>query len=166
MSKQQLVNKKRKDIKGTIAKIVRIVSLIISFGFVALAGIEVISGYLGDISLFGFNLTVAQQQITHYITSGGLALTGGFGIGLNEYLNRKLNQARTLVNEAMKITLETLNQVNEYQKSIGVKYDKIKMELENNNKLLTAFLETRLESKLISEETRAIIEGVLNETKH
>ena len=31
MSKQQLVNKKRKDIKGTIAKIVRIVSLIISF---------------------------------------------------------------------------------------------------------------------------------------
>jgi len=66
----------------------------------------------------------------------------------------------------MKITLETLNQVNEYQKSIGVKYDKIKMELENNNKLLTAFLETRLESKLISQETRAIIEGVLNETKH
>jgi len=63
MSKQQLVNKKRKDIKGTIAKIVRIVSLIISFGFVALAGIEVISGYLGDISLFGFNLTEHSNKL-------------------------------------------------------------------------------------------------------
>ena len=86
-----------------------------SFVFIALSGVEIISGLLGDVSLFGFNLTEVQQKITHYITSGGLAIVGGLGVVLNDFLNRKLIESRNLTNQALQSAI-----------SVGDKYGEIK----------------------------------------
>ena len=101
-----------------VKKIIKYLTIAISFGFIALSGVEIISGLIGDVSLFGFNLTEGQQKITHYITSGGLAVVGGLGVGLNDVLNRKLIESRNLTNQALQSAI-----------SVGEKYGEMKKEV-------------------------------------
>ena len=159
----------------TVKKIIKYVSLIISFGFIALSGIEFISGLLGEISLFGFNLTEAQQQITHYITSGGLAIVGGGGVLINELLNNKLNEARKQTNlvlekfltlyekyEVIEKTIKNLdiNSTNRIQELKNEIYTQ-KIETQELVKLVKVDLETKLSNTLIDIKTKELINKAL-----
>lgn len=115
--------------RDIIAKVVKVVAIAISLGFISLSGIEVISNYVGtDISFLGFNLTETQQQITSYVASGGFATIGLVGIGFNDYLNRKQREAMLLVNTTLEkfLTLQT-------------NFDTLKNEIINIKKETTTF---------------------------
>lgn len=148
-----------------VKKIIKVLAIAISFGFIGLSGIEVVSGLLGDVSLFGFNLTEVQQKITHYITSGGLAIIGGLGVVLNDFLNRKLIESRNLTNQALQSAI-----------SVGDKYSEIKNEVRelrilvkqltaDNSKLadlITADLTAKLSNPLIDKKAKELIEEAIN----
>lgn len=151
-----------------VKKIIKVLAIAISFGFIALSGVEIVSGLLGDVSLFGFNLTELQQKITHYITSGGLAIIGGLGVVLNDYLNRKLIESRNLTNQALQSAI-----------SVGEKYGEIKNEVrelrilikqltaDNSQlaELIAADLSAKLSNPLIDKKAKELIEGALNGKK-
>lgn len=151
-----------------VKKIIKVLAIAISFGFIALSGVEVVSGLLGDVSLFGFNLTEVQQKITHYITSGGLAIVGGLGVVLNDFLNRKLIESRNLTNQALQSAI-----------SVGDKYSEIKNEVrelrilvkqltaDNSHlaELITADLSAKLSNPLIDKKAKELIEEAINGKK-
>ena len=157
-------------------KAIKIIALIISFGFIGISGIEVVSGLLGEITLFGFNLTEAQQQITHYITSGGLALTGGFGIALNEFLNKKLNESRAITNLTLEkfLTLadeykvvkgelvNTRKDLNVFKQEVNNQVFALTNDIKNLVVLTRVELETKLSNPLIDKTTKELIERALN----
>ena len=162
-----------------LSKIIKVIALVISFGFIGLSGIEVVSGLLGDISLFGFNLTEAQQQITHYITSGGLAITGGVGIAVNELLNKKLKESRDITNLTLDKFLTLTdeykalkNETNAIRNDIVLFKENVSNEifnLTNDIKSLVGLtrveLETKLSNPLIDKTTKELIERALNDGK-
>lgn len=151
-----------------VKKIIKFLAIATSFVFIALSGVEIISGLLGDVSLFGFNLTEVQQKITHYITSGGLAIVGGLGVVLNDFLNRKLIESRNLTNQALQSAI-----------SVGDKYGEIKNEVrelrilikqltaDNSHlaELIAADLSAKLSNPLIDKKAKELIEGALNGKK-
>lgn len=151
-----------------VKKIIKVLAIAISFGFIALSGVEVVSGLLGDVSLFGFNLTEVQQKITHYITSGGLAIIGGLGVVLNDFLNRKLIESRNLTNQALQSAI-----------SVGDKYSEIKNEVRELRilvkqltadnahlaELITADLNAKLSNPLIDKKAKELIEEAINGKK-
>lgn len=151
-----------------VKKIIKVLAIAISFGFIALSGVEVVSGLLGDVSLFGFNLTEVQQKITHYITSGGLAIIGGLGVVLNDFLNRKLIESRNLTNQALQSAI-----------SVGDKYSEIKNEVrelrilvkqlaaDNSHlaDLIAADLSAKLSNPLIDKKAKELIEEAINGKK-
>lgn len=159
-----------------LSKIIKVIALIISFGFIGLSGIEVVSGLLGDISLFGFNLTEAQQQITHYITSGGLAITGGVGIAVNELLNKKLKESRDITNltldkfltltdeyKALKGELaNTRKDLNVFKQEVNNQVFALTNDIKNLVWLTRVELETKLSNPLIDKTTKELIETALN----
>lgn len=156
-------------------KAIKVILTVISFGFIALSGIEIISGLVGDISLFGFNLTVAQQKVTHYITSGGFAVLGGSGFLVNEFLNKKLREAREITNtvlekfleiraeyerinkEIEKVRTELPNKVQELKNEIYTQ----KVETQELVKLVRVDLETKLSNPLIDKHAKELIERAL-----
>lgn len=162
-----------------IAKVLKFITLLISFGFVGLSSIEVISGQLGDISLFGFNLTETQQQITHYITSGGMALLGGLGIGINEFLNKKLKESRELTNSLLEKFLTLTEQYKTLEKDLVNTKKEISLlrsDLSNElefltvkfsefNDLIRADLNTKLSNPLIDRKAKELIERALGNEK-
>lgn len=151
-----------------VKKIIKVLAIAISFGFIALSGVEVVSGLLGDVSLFGFNLTEVQQKITHYITSGGLAIIGGLGVVLNDFLNRKLIESRNLTNQALQSAI-----------SVGEKYSELKNEVrelrilvkqltaDNSHlaDLIAADLSAKLSNPLIDKKAKELIEEAINGKK-
>lgn len=148
-----------------VKKIIKVLAIAISFGFIGLSGVEVVSGLLGDVSLFGFNLTELQQKTTHYITSGGLAIIGGFGVVLNDFLNRKLIESRNLTNQALQSAI-----------SVGDKYSEIKNEVRELRvlvkqltadnahlaDLIAADLSAKLSNPLIDKKAKELIEEAIN----
>lgn len=160
-----------------LSKAIKVVALVISFGFIGLSGIEVVSGLLGDISLFGFNLTEAQQQITHYVASGGLAITGGIGITINELLNKKLRESReitnltldkflTLADEYKALKTET-NAVRKdivlFKENVSNEIFNLTSDIKNLVELTRVELETKLSNPLIDKTTKELIERALND---
>lgn len=151
-----------------VKKIIKFLAIATSFVFIALSGVEIISGLLGDVSLFGFNLTEVQQKITHYITSGGLAIVGGLGVVLNDFLNRKLIESRNLTNQALQSAI-----------SVGDKYGEIKNEVrelrilikqltaDNSHlaELITTDLSAKLSNPLIDKKAKELIEEAINGKK-
>ena len=151
-----------------VKKIIKYLAIAISFGFIALSGVEIISGLIGDVSLFGFNLTELQQKITHYITSGGLAMIGGLRVGLTDFLNRKLIESRNLTNQALQSAI-----------SVGEKYSEIKQEVrelrilikqlsaDNSHlaELIAAVLSAKLSNPLIDKIAKELIEEAKNGKK-
>lgn len=151
-----------------VKKIIKVLAIATSFVFIALSGVEIISGLLGDVSLFGFNLTEVQQKITHYITSGGLAIVGGLGVVLNDFLNRKLIESRNLTNQALQSAI-----------SVGEKYGEIKNEVrelrilikqltaDNSHlaELITTDLSAKLSNPLIDKKAKELIEEAINGKK-
>lgn len=157
-------------------KAIKIIALIISFGFIGLSGIEVVSGLLGEITLFGFNLTEAQQQITHYVASGGLAITGGIGITINELLNKKLRESReitnltldkflTLADEYKALKTET-NAIRKdivlFKENVSNEIFNLTSDIKNLVELTRVELETKLSNPLIDKTTKELIERALN----
>lgn len=162
-----------------LSKIIKVIALVISFGFIGLSGIEVVSGLLGDISLFGFNLTEAQQQITHYITSGGLAITGGVGIAVNELLNKKLKESRditnltldkflTLADEYKELKTETnaiRNDIVLFKENVSNEIFNLTNDIKSLVELTRVELEAKLSNPLIDKTTKELIERALNDGK-
>ena len=162
-----------------LSKIIKVIALVISFGFIGLSGIEVVSGLLGDISLFGFNLTEAQQQITHYITSGGLAITGGVGIAVNELLNKKLKESRditnltldkflTLTDEYKALKNETnaiRNDIVLFKENVSNEIFNLTNDIKSLVELTRVELEVKLSNPLIDKTTKELIERALNDGK-
>lgn len=159
-----------------LSKVIKVIALVISFGFIGLSGIEVVSGLLGDISLFGFNLTEAQQQITHYVASGGLAITGGIGITINELLNKKLRESReitnltldkflTLADEYKALKTET-NAIRKdivlFKENVSNEIFNLTSDIKNLVELTRVELETKLSNPLIDKTTKELIERALN----
>lgn len=159
-----------------LSKVIKVIALVISFGFIGLSGIEVVSGLLGDISLFGFNLTEAQQQITHYVASGGLAITGGIGITINELLNKKLRESReitnltldkflTLTDEYKALKTET-NAIRKdivlFKENVSNEIFNLTSDIKNLIELTRVELETKLSNPLIDKTTKELIERALN----
>lgn len=159
-----------------LSKAIKVIALVISFGFIGLSGIEVVSGLLGDISLFGFNLTEAQQQITHYVASGGLAITGGIGITINELLNKKLRESReitnltldkflTLADEYKALKTET-NAIRKdivlFKENVSNEIFNLTSDIKNLVELTRVELETKLSNPLIDKTTKELIERALN----
>lgn len=160
-----------------LSKAIKVIALVISFGFIGLSGIEVVSGLLGDISLFGFNLTEAQQQITHYVASGGLAITGGIGITINELLNKKLRESReitnltldkflTLADEYKALKTET-NAIRKdivlFKENVSNEIFNLTSDIKNLVELTRVELETKLSNPLIDKTTKELIERALND---
>ena len=159
-----------------LSKVIKVIALVISFGFIGLSGIEVVSGLLGDISLFGFNLTEAQQQITHYVASGGLAITGGIGITINELLNKKLRESREITNLTLDKFLTLTDEykalkteTNAIRKDIVLFKENVSNEIFNLTsdindlvELTRVELETKLSNPLIDKTTKELIERALN----
>lgn len=157
-------------------KAIKIIALIISFGFIGLSGVEVVSGLLGEITLFGFNLTEAQQQITHYVASGGLAITGGIGITINELLNKKLRESREITNLTLDKFLTLTDEykalkteTNAIRKDIVLFKENVSNEIFNLTsdindlvELTRVELETKLSNPLIDKTTKELIERALN----
>lgn len=159
-----------------LSKAIKVIALVISFGFIGLSGIEVVSGLLGDISLFGFNLTEAQQQITHYVASGGLAITGGIGITINELLNKKLRESREITNltlekfltltEEYKVVkgelVNTRKDIVLFKENVSNEIFNLTSDIKNLVELTRVELETKLSNPLIDKTTKELIERALN----
>lgn len=153
--------------KDIIAKIVKVVAIAISLGFIGLSGIEVISNYVGtDISFLGFNLTETQQQITSYVASGGFATIGLVGIGFNDYLNRKQKEARLLVNATLEkfLTLQE-NYVKLETKLLDTKKEIIALKSETTNQLYLVSTELARFNQLIEIDLQAKLSNPLIDKK-
>lgn len=151
-----------------VKKIIKYLAIAISFGFIALSGVEIISGLIGDVSLFGFNLTELQQKITHYITSGGLAVIGGLGVGLNDFLNRKLIESRNLTNQALQSAISVGEKYSEIKKEVRELCILIKQLAADNShlaELITADLSAKLSNPLIDKKAKELIEEAINGKK-
>lgn len=151
-----------------VKKIIKVLAIAISFGFIALSGVEVVSGLLGDVSLFGFNLTEVQQKITHYITSGGLAIIGGFGVVLNDFLNRKLIESRNLTNQALQSAISVGDKYSELKNEVRELRILVKQLTADNSHLadlIAADLNAKLSNPLIDKKAKELIEEAINGKK-
>ncbi len=151
-----------------VKKIIKVLAIAISFGFIALSGVEVVSGLLGDVSLFGFNLTEVQQKITHYITSGGLAIIGGLGVVLNDFLNRKLIESRNLTNQALQSAIRVGEKYSEIKKEVRELRILVKQLASDNAHLadlIAADLSAKLSNPLIDKKAKELIEEAINGKK-
>lgn len=151
-----------------VKKIIKVLAIAISFGFIALSGVEVVSGLLGDVSLFGFNLTEVQQKITHYITSGGLAIIGGLGVVLNDFLNRKLIESRNLTNQALQSAISVGDKYSELKNEVRELRILVKQLTADNSHLadlIAADLNAKLSNPLIDKKAKELIEEAINGKK-
>lgn len=153
--------------RDIIAKVVKVVAIAISLGFIGLSGIEVVSNYVGtDISFLGFNLTETQQQITSYVASGCFATIGLVGIGFNDYLNRKQREARLLVNATLEkfLTLQE-NYVKLETKLLDAKKEIIALKSETTNQLYLVSTELARFNQLIEIDLQAKLSNPLIDKK-
>lgn len=151
-----------------VKKIIKVLAIATSFVFIALSGVEIISGLLGDVSLFGFNLTEVQQKITHYITSGGLAIVGGLGVVLNDFLNRKLIESRNLTNQALQSAISVGDKYGEIKNEVRELRILIKQLTDDNShlaELIAADLSAKLSNPLIDKKAKELIEEAINGKK-
>lgn len=154
-------------VKDGLVKAVKIISIIVSLGFIGLSGVEVVSNYVGsDLSFFGFNLTETQQQVSSYITSGGLATLGGFGIVLNDYVNRKQRESRLLVNTTLEKFLTLQENYEKLEtKLLDAKKEIIALKSETTNQLYLVSTELARFNQLIEIDLQAKLSNPLIDTK-